>query len=143
MHHPDGVWEEVLTAYEHHYNQANDIEGICRIHRSCSDPWQDVEEGTSWVTHRLSRGFYIQVALLDGLVVGHGEWIVSDEPAGKYLYLGVLQVDADYQRQVIGRKMIEDGARYAAGQGCSSLVTIPENDPGVNTLLANHPTRKR
>lgn len=105
-----------------------DISGIRNIHRSCEDPWNDIEECASWVTKRIERGFYMQAAELDGKVVGHGEWIISDEPDRKYLYLGLLQIDADYQRMGIGRKMIADGIEYAKSNGCDTLVTIPDTE---------------
>lgn len=109
----------------------NDVEGICRIHRNCDDPWHLQEECASWVIHRLSRGFYIQVALVDDRVVGHGEWIISNEPTEKLLYLGMMQIDIDFQRQGIGSMMIDDALQYAAKQGCSYIATIPDDDPGV------------
>jgi ribosomal protein S18 acetylase RimI-like enzyme len=108
----------------------NDIKGIQNIHRDCDDPWHNETECKNWVEKRLDRGFYIQVAVLNGKVVGHGEWIVSDEPDKKFLYLGMLQIDSDYQRQGIGRAMLSDGQYYARQNGCSSIITIPDNDTG-------------
>jgi GNAT superfamily N-acetyltransferase len=104
----------------------DDCGGIRHIHRDCPDPWHDPEECAAWVERRLERGFYIQLAVLDGAVVGHGEWVVSDEPDGKFLYLGMLQIDADYQRRGIGRAMVADGEKYAAIHGCSHIVTLPD-----------------
>jgi len=67
----------------------SDLNGIANIHRSCEDPWNEIEECTAWITKRLERGFYIQVAEIINeqtrlsKIVGHGEWIISDEPDRK------------------------------------------------------------
>ena len=108
----------------------NDIKGIQNIHRNCNDPWDNETECRSWVEKRLDRGFYIQVAVLNNRIVGHGEWIVSDEPTNKFLYLGLLQIDSDYQKQGIGRAMLNDGQYYARQNGCKSIVTIPDKETG-------------
>ncbi|MCL2299745.1 MAG: GNAT family N-acetyltransferase [Firmicutes bacterium] len=105
-----------------------DFAGIQRIHRSCDDPWREADECAAWLNKRLERGFYIRVAGIGEQVLGHGEWIVTDSPQGKFLYLGMLQVDAAFQRRGIGRAMLADGARYAREQGCGRVVTSPEND---------------
>ena len=110
----------------------SDLNGIANIHRSCEDPWNEIEECTAWITKRLERGVYIQVAEIIneqtrlGKIVGHGEWIISDEPDRKFLYLGMLQIDEDYQRKGIGRLMIADGIEYAKKNGCESVITIPD-----------------
>ena len=75
----------------------SDINGIANIHRDCEDPWKETEECTAWITKRLERGFYIQAAEFNEKIVGHGEWIISDEPNKKFVYLGMLQIDKDYQ----------------------------------------------
>ena len=106
---------------------ASDLNGIANIHRSCEDPWNEIEECTAWITKRLERGFYIQVAEIDGKIVGHGEWIISDEPGRKFLYLGMLQIDADYQGRGIGRVMVADGIEYAKKNGCESVITVPDD----------------
>jgi len=86
-----------------------------------------MEECTAWITKRLERGFYIQIAEFDGKIVGHGEWIISDEPDRKFLYLGMLQIDEDYQKKGVGRAMIEDGIGYAKKNGCKSIITLPDD----------------
>jgi len=106
----------------------NDINDLTHIHRSCGVPWNNVREGTCWIEKRLERGFYIRAAEVDGKVVAHTEWVISDEPDRKYLYLGLLDVDEDYQRKGIGRLIIADGIEYAKENGCESLVTLPESD---------------
>jgi GNAT superfamily N-acetyltransferase len=105
-----------------------DIAGIQNIHRDCEDPWHDFDECRAWVEKRIERNFYIQVALVCDKIVGHGEWIVSNEPAETFLYLGMLQIDSEYKGQGIGRRMIEDGTRYAKENSCTRIVTIPETD---------------
>jgi len=104
-----------------------DIKSIANIHRSCEDPWNEIEECTAWITKRLERGFYIQAAEFDGKIVGHGEWIISDEPDRKFLYLGMLQIDEDYQKKGIGRAMIDDGIEYAKRNGCKLIITLPDD----------------
>jgi hypothetical protein len=42
----------------------------------------------------------------------------------------MLQIDRDYQRQGIGRAMLDDGQYYAKQNGWSSIVTIPDSDTG-------------
>lgn len=106
----------------------SDLNGIANIHRSCEDPWRDINECTAWITKRLERGFYIQVFETDGKIVGHGEWIISDEPDRKFAYLGMLQIDEEYQKKGIGRLMIADGIEYAKKNGCVQVVTLPEMD---------------
>jgi GNAT superfamily N-acetyltransferase len=106
----------------------DDLPGIQNIHRNCDDPWRDPAECRAWVEKRLERGFYIQIAEYDGKIAGHGEWIVSDEPGRKALYLGMLQIDADFQRRGIGRAMIADGENYANLNGCPYIATIPDSD---------------
>ncbi len=108
----------------------NDIKGIQNIHRNCDDPWHSETECKNWVEKRLERDFYIQIAILNGKIVGHGEWIITDEPNKKYLYLGMLQIDNDYQKQGIGRAMLNDGQCFARDNGCNMISTIPDNNTG-------------
>jgi predicted N-acetyltransferase YhbS len=113
-----------------------DSRAIGYIHRNCDDPWHDESECDSWVSRRIERGFYIQAGLYNDKIVGHGEWIVSDEPNGKYLYLGMLQVDSDYQYKSVGRAMINDGIVYARTNGCKYISTIPDADTGSEKFYA-------
>ncbi|MCL1793956.1 MAG: GNAT family N-acetyltransferase [Oscillospiraceae bacterium] len=122
----DNIKIREMTASE------SDLKGIANIHRDCTDPWGNIEECTAWITKRLERGFYIQVAEFDGKIVGHGEWIVSDEPDRKFVYLGMLQIDKDYQRKGIGRIMIADGIEYAKKNNCELIVTIPDMDENAD-----------
>jgi predicted N-acetyltransferase YhbS len=110
----------------------SDINGILNIHRNCQDPWNEIEECMAWISKRLERGFYIQVAEIEGKVVGHGEWIISDEPDRKFLYLGMLQIDEDYQKRGIGPLMIADGIEYAKDNNCRSVVTIPDMEDNAD-----------
>jgi len=113
---------------------ARDFAGIQNIHRDCDDPWRDPDECAAWLGKRLERGFSIRAAALDGKIVGHAEWVVSDEPRGKFLYLGMLQIDADFQGRGIGRKMLDDGMGMARELGCAKLVTMPEADTTSNVF---------
>jgi len=109
----------------------HDIISIQNIHRDCDGPWNNLDECTAWVGKRIQRGFYIQIAEIGGKIVGHGEWIVSHEPEEKFFYLGLLQIDDDYQKQGIGRQMLADGIHIAKELGCSKVVTIPDTDTGA------------
>ena len=122
----DNIKIREMTASE------SDLKGIANIHRDCTDPWGNIEECTAWITKRLERGFYIQVAEFDGKIVGHGEWIISDEPDRKFVYLGMLQIDKDYQRKGIGRLMIADGIEYAKKNNCELIITIPDMDENAD-----------
>lgn len=106
----------------------NDFLGIQHIHRNSKDPWNNLEECTSWLNKRMERGFYIQVALVNNNIVGHGEWIESREGRDLFFYLGLLEVEEDYRNRGIGRRMIEEGIKYAKELGCNRVVTIPEHE---------------
>ncbi|MCL1859054.1 MAG: GNAT family N-acetyltransferase [Oscillospiraceae bacterium] len=110
----------------------SDLNGIVNVYRGQSIPWGNITDCTSWVTKRLERGFYIQVAEIDGKIVGHGEWIISDEPDRKFLYLGMLEIDKDYQRKGIGRAMIADGIEHAKKNNCVEAVTSPDMETGAD-----------
>lgn len=110
-----------------------DIKGIMNVHRNCDDPWHEENECSAWIEKRLKSGFYIQVAQIGDKIIGHGEWIISTEPKQKILYLGMLQVDDDYQRMGCGRAMIADGVIYAKKFACSKIVTIPDSD--TNSII--------
>jgi len=108
----------------------SDLNGIVHVYRGQTLPWGNITACTSWTTKRLERGFYIQVAEIDGKIVGHGEWIISYEPDRKFIYLGILEIDKNYQRQGIGRAMIADGIEHAKKNNCTSVVTSPDVDEG-------------
>ena len=114
----------------------DDYAGIQRIHRDCDDPWHDAAECAAWLDRRTERGFYIQAAELDGIVIGHGEWI-GDDNRDPFYYEGMLQVDADYMRRGVGRAMIEDGARMARELGYNKIVTIPEEEEPVKAFYTS------
>jgi hypothetical protein len=78
----------------------------------------------------LLRGFFIDVATIGEKIVGHAEWIISDEPApyGKHLYLSMIQVHSDYQRQGVGQAMIEAGVHRAKAFSCPFIRTVPDDD---------------
>ena len=106
-----------------------DYHGITKIYKPDDEgPWKEYEECKAWISKRLERGFYIQVAEIDGKIIGHGEWIISDEPDRKFLYLGMLEVNENYRGKGIGRFMIADGIEYAKQNNCSQAVTSPDMD---------------
>ncbi len=106
----------------------DDVPGIQAIHAHCDDPWAHPGEGAVWINHRLLRGYFIDVALVGDAITGHAEWIVSHEPEphGKQLYLGMLQVHADWQGRGIGRAMVAAGGQRAASLACPRVYTVPE-----------------
>ena len=106
-----------------------DVPAICDIHRGSDGPWVDPVECAVYVNHRLLRPFHCRVLECRGQVVGHAEWIVNREPnrAAPSLYLGMLHVRADSQRQGVGRHLIEDGLHVARQQGCDTLRTVPDD----------------
>ena len=107
----------------------SDLNGIVKIYKPGDEaPWSKLDECRAWITKRLERGFYIQLAEIDGKIVGHGEWIISDEPCRKFAYLGMLEINEDYQRRGIGRAMIADGIEYARKNNCTEAVTAPDMD---------------
>ena len=107
-----------------------DVPGIREIHDNEDDPWADIAECAVWTNHRLVTGFIIDVATIRRRVVGHAEWIVSDEPEpfGRHLYLGMIEVHPRYQRRGVGRKMIEAGLDHARQHNCPALRAHPDND---------------
>lgn len=107
-----------------------DVAGIADVHADCDDPWRDPAEAAVWVNQRLLKGFLIDVAVLGGRIVGHAEWIVSDEPEpfGRHLYLSMMQVHRDFERRGIGRAMVEAGVARANHLGCPRIRTVPERE---------------
>jgi GNAT superfamily N-acetyltransferase len=81
-----------------------------------------------------SRGqrceLYQTVAERNGIVLGMAEWLLDRDERGAYLYLSMLQVRSDSQRQGIGRALIADGAQFARTHGASRLLTMPEIESG-------------
>jgi len=110
-----------------------DLNGIVHIHRKEEHvPWNNIKGCTELTTKRLECGFYITVTEIDGKIVAYAEWVISNEPDRKFLYLGYLQVDPDYQRKGIGRVIIADGVGYAKKNDCSQIVTNPEVKDGAD-----------
>ncbi|MFQ6041522.1 MAG: GNAT family N-acetyltransferase [Candidatus Poribacteria bacterium] len=107
-----------------------DANGITEIHAECDDPWANLAECAIWVNHQLLRGFFIDVAVIGNQIVGHAEWLLSDEPSpyGKHLYLSMIQVHSDYQRRGVGRAMIEAGIHRAKVLSCPVIRTVPDDD---------------
>jgi len=103
-----------------------DLNGIAGVYNPNDGPWSKLDTCAELVTKRLERGFYIQVAEVDGKIVGYSEWVISDEPDRKFLYLSWLRINDNYQRKGIGRLMIADAAKHAKKNNCASLVTCPD-----------------
>ena len=113
-----------------------DCEGIQSVHMGTPGPWANINECIPWVSKRIERGYYVQVAEFDNQIVGHAEWVETHDPGGKFFYLCVMQIKAEYQGQGIGMKMVEDGIRAAKEQGSAKVVTIPEEETGSEKFYA-------
>jgi GNAT superfamily N-acetyltransferase len=105
-----------------------DAPGISAIYTGRDLPFADPSECAIRTNHRMLAGFLDDVALLDGRVVGHAEWIVSDEPAppGRHLYLGMIEVHPEARRNGAGRALLEAGARNARARSYPKLRTMPD-----------------
>lgn len=106
--------------------EITDCSGITEVYHGELGWWGELEECKSVVRHRLTRGFYNQVALLENKIAGHGEWICDENSEGNTLFLGMLQIHSEFQRKGIGRIMIGDGEAHARRNGCTKLITVPE-----------------
>ena len=114
----------------------NDWEGIQAVHMGTPGPWANATECAPWVQKRIARGYYVQVAELNGQIVGHAEWVENHGVEGKFFYLCVMQIKDGYQGQGIGSKMVTDGIQKAKALGCEKVVTIPEEDTGSEKFYA-------
>ena len=106
-----------------------DIKGIREAHGS-DEHWGSDEVCFMSGQTSLENGFFIQVATCNDKIIGHAEWVLSDEPYQRFLYLGMLQIHEDYQKRGIGTKLIESGAIYAKEKGCAFLRTMPGIESG-------------
>lgn len=106
-------------------NLETDIQGIREVHGS-DDHWGSDEACLRSGQTNLENGFFIQVAVSDKKIVGHAEWVISDEPRHRFLYLGILWIHEDYQKRGIGTKLIESGVEYAKENGCAFIRTMPD-----------------
>lgn len=106
-----------------------DIQGIREAHGS-DEHWGSDQACFMSGKTSLENGFFIQVAVCDERIIGHAEWVVSDEPDCRFLYLGMLQIHEEYQKRGIGTKLIESGAKYAKDNNCAFLRTMPGIESG-------------
>jgi GNAT superfamily N-acetyltransferase len=109
-----------------------DAPGIARIYAGEPEgfPLRNPSLGAVWTNHRLLRGYGIDVAVRRGRVVGHAEWVLSDEPRpwGRHLALEMLETHPEARRQGVGRRMIEHGIARARELGCRWVTTVPEDE---------------
>ncbi len=126
--------EEKMQVVEIRTATLADIPAIVAVETGEEGPWGEPESCRRWTDRRLARGFYIQVAFLDGEPAGHAEWVESDEPNGKTFYLGVLQIKKELQRHGIGRRMMSDGEAEARRRGCARVTLIPELETGADAF---------
>ena len=110
-------------------NLSTDIQGIRAAHGS-DEHWGSDQACFMLGKTSLENGFFIQVAICGDKIVGHAEWVISDEPRHRFLYLGMLQIHEDYQKKGIGTKLIESGAAYAKENNCVFLRTMPGIESG-------------
>ena len=108
----------------------SDAPQIVEIHADDGSYWYNSLWYAISLNHSLLRGFLNEVAELWGKVVGHTEWVLSDEPqpAGRHLFLETLWVHKPYRGQGVGNKLIASGIASARQRGCSSLRTSPNSD---------------
>ena len=106
-----------------------DIQGIRAAHGS-DEHWGSDQACFMSSKTSLENGFFIQVAVCEEKIIGHAEWVVSDEPDCRFLYLGMLQIHEEYQKRGIGTKLIESGANYAKNNNCAFLRTMPSIESG-------------
>jgi len=107
-----------------------DCAGIQSVHDGTPGPWANMDECVPWIKKRIERGYYVQIAELDGEIVGHAEWVENHDPSGRFFYLSVMQIKPEHQGKGIGREMVEDGIRHAKLLDCTRVVTIPEEETG-------------
>jgi GNAT superfamily N-acetyltransferase len=110
-----------------------DIQGIREVHGD-DDHWGSDEACFSSTKSSLENGFFIQVAVFGDRIVGHTEWVISDEPKHKFLYLGIMWIHKDYQKKGIGTKLLKSGVEYARANDCLFLRTMPETETGSNVF---------
>lgn len=106
-----------------------DIQGIREAHGE-DEIWGSDQACFMSQKTRLENGFFIQVAEYNDHIVGHAEWVISDEPEDRFLYLGMLQIHREYQKRGIGTKMIESGVAYARENNCAFIRTMPDIETG-------------
>jgi len=106
-----------------------DIQGIRETHGS-DEHWGSDQACFMSGKTSLENGFFIQVAVCGDKIIGHAEWVISDEPDYRFLYLGMLQIHEDYQKRGIGTKLIESGVKYAKDNNCAFVRTMPSIESG-------------
>ncbi len=108
----------------------SDAGGISAIFSDPGFPLTDPAECAIWTNHRLLEGFLTDVALMGRRIVGHAQWIVSDEPApyGRHLYLGMIDVHPKVRGRGAGRALIEAGIEHARSLSCPLVKTLSEKD---------------
>ena len=110
-----------------------DAGGISAVYTGSDLPCTNPAEWAVHTNHRLLEGFLIDVALIGKRIVGHAEWLVSDEPApyGRHLYLGMLEVHPKSRGRGAGRALVEAGIAKARALGCPIARTMSERDARV------------
>ena len=110
-------------------NLETDIPGVREVHLG-DDHWGSDEACFTFSKTSLENGFFIQIAVYDDKIVGHAEWVISDEPGCCFLYLSMMQIHGDYQKRGIGTQLLETGAAYAKKNNCAFLRTMPNIESG-------------
>ncbi len=93
-------------------------------------PWMHPDLCAFHLDDLLARGHLPLVAEAAGQVVGEAEYYINREPPpfGPGLHLSVLYVHAAWQRQGIGRLLLNAGIAHARALGLGMLTTQPETE---------------
>ncbi|WP_257263351.1 ribosomal protein S18-alanine N-acetyltransferase [Endozoicomonas sp. ONNA2] len=92
----------------------NDLEQVNAVEqRSAEHPWRRAHFSDS-----LKSGYTCELAVLDGQVVGHSVMMMA---AGEASIL-ILTVDKPFQRQGIGRQLLQHMLRKAGQSDCNTLL---------------------
>jgi GNAT superfamily N-acetyltransferase len=110
-------------------NLNTDIHGVREAHGS-DEHWGSDQACFMSGKTSLENGFFIQVAVCDEKIIGHAEWVISDEPDCRFLYLGLLQIHEEYQKRGVGTMLSESGAKFAKDNNCAFLRTMPAIESG-------------
>lgn len=91
-------------------------------------PWMSVELCALHLNALLRAGPAPLVAEVDGCIIGEAEYVFNSEPPpfGPALHLSVLYIHQEWQRQGVGRALLDAGLELARQQGFPALTTQPE-----------------
>jgi len=118
------VWEDPITREATSYERL-DLYGRWRN----GGPWMSVETCAVHLNAMLLNGHVPLVAEVAGKVVGEAEYFINREPSPFVaLHLSLLYIHRDWQRQGVGRTLVEAGIQRAQELNMPALTTQPESD---------------